>query len=259
MCGGTPSSPTIKEDPQGLSPRVRGNLLDSRPVARLKRSIPACAGEPRTRSGSWWCWTVYPRVCGGTPVPRPGQCRNQGSIPACAGEPAATLGCRWMVQVYPRVCGGTLGGLPRRRRFDGLSPRVRGNLSARTAQKAVVRSIPACAGEPARTYASSEPCWVYPRVCGGTNAPQMRPTGDGGLSPRVRGNLRTGNPPWAATKGYPRVCGGTGATAAVLRSHRRLSPRVRGNRVLSDSYGEGQLAIPACAGEPAALRTASRE
>ena len=51
---------------QGLSPRVRGNLLRWRTAVRLPRSIPACAGEPAYRlrhpNGS----AVYPRVCGGT-------------------------------------------------------------------------------------------------------------------------------------------------------------------------------------------------
>ena len=30
----------------GLSPRARGNRNNGRPAARVRRSIPACAGEP---------------------------------------------------------------------------------------------------------------------------------------------------------------------------------------------------------------------
>ena len=52
----------------------------------------------------------------------------------------------------------------------------------------MLRSIPACAGEPApRIHALFEPR-VYPRVCGGTamnGSPCDHATG---LSPRVRGN-----------------------------------------------------------------------
>ena len=72
-----------------------------------RRSIPACAGEPGTRSRTKLLKKVYPRVCGGTniteirndlasglsprvrgnPASRPGRKRGKGSIPACAGEP----------------------------------------------------------------------------------------------------------------------------------------------------------------------------
>ena len=59
------------------------------------------------------------------------------------GRPAKDAG-----GVYPRVCGGT----HLLRWFDywlkGLSPRVRGNLLDTLGQLWVVRSIPACAGEP---------------------------------------------------------------------------------------------------------------
>ena len=47
VCGGTRQHKTGIHPPQGLSPRVRGNLLyDWEPLVRL-RSIPACAGNPR--------------------------------------------------------------------------------------------------------------------------------------------------------------------------------------------------------------------
>ena len=50
----------------GLSPRVRGNPNGELVVVERVRSIPACAGEPILSHPSGWCWTVYPRVCGGT-------------------------------------------------------------------------------------------------------------------------------------------------------------------------------------------------
>ena len=68
-----------------LSPRVRGNLarVDRRNV--LRRSIPACAGEPCRvtvrRIGFATCdayLTVYPRVCGGTLEIR--HCRHSLSL-----------------------------------------------------------------------------------------------------------------------------------------------------------------------------------
>ena len=38
------------------------------PYRRCPRSIPACAGEPMMPAAAMMMPTVYPRVCGGTPV-----------------------------------------------------------------------------------------------------------------------------------------------------------------------------------------------
>ena len=66
VCGGT-WTVTIDGAPQtGLSPSVRGNRPGPRPGRQTCGSIPACAGEPSTRSASSPTSTVYPRVCGGT-------------------------------------------------------------------------------------------------------------------------------------------------------------------------------------------------
>ena len=84
--------------------------------------------------------------------------------------------CRFVMQkwVYPRVCGGT--ALVRRTRPPerGLSPRVRGNPLAGLLAAAVLRSIPACAGEPAAGIPDQADRRVYPRVCGGTGSLSTR-------------------------------------------------------------------------------------
>ena len=111
---------------------------------------------------------------------------------------------------------------------------------------------------------------VYPRVCGGTIAPDSGQDAVAGLSPRVRGNLGwsrvalfphgsipacAGEP--AVITGcsrrdtvYPRVCGGT--ASAPDRDNRiwGLSPRVRGNRRPDAGQKPAAGSIPACAGEP---------
>ena len=146
-CGGTAPGSSATSTGQGLSPRVRGNLVCFHGCCKNVRSIPASAGEPlglfSTHSGPG----VYPRECGGTPrlpllprlhlglsprvrgnretaVSRP---KVDGSIPASAGEPEGAAVHDVVCQVYPRECGGTLP----RRSFGcadgGLSPRVRGN------------------------------------------------------------------------------------------------------------------------------------
>ena len=111
VCGGTDNRVYREGTVEGLSPRVRGNLLHSKARYPSGRSIPACAGEPR---GPWLvrlAGEVYPRVCGGTgwrrnpkmvrdglsprvrgnPGRRPAFAHSGRSIPACAGEPP----CRW--------------------------------------------------------------------------------------------------------------------------------------------------------------------
>ena len=113
---------------QGLSPRVRGSRKSGSMRARVVRSIPACAGEPKEVRRGAGLHMVYPRVCGGAEVhgheedidgglsPRvrgsPDQDAevqdSQGSIPACAGEPDTKSAIRATPQVYPRVCGGAL-------------------------------------------------------------------------------------------------------------------------------------------------------
>ena len=113
---------------QGLSPRVRGNLLLNIYQRIRLRSIPACAGEPNALRYTNYMKQVYPRVCGGTRnsmargmgrkglSPRvrgnPGrdgcECSGAGSIPACAGEPTYEMCRLYELRVYPRVCGGTV-------------------------------------------------------------------------------------------------------------------------------------------------------
>ena len=66
VCGGTGPAPISTSPHIGLSPRVRGNPDAHGPGRAMKRSIPACAGEPGPhRENRRWSW-VYPRVCGGT-------------------------------------------------------------------------------------------------------------------------------------------------------------------------------------------------
>ena len=282
----------------GLSPRVRGNRAAHGCVRVYEGSIPACAGEPSTRSRRPSRPWVYPRVCGGT-VPsdgsrtvRPGLSprvrgnlrdrrmgiRRHGSIPACAGEPSATTPTTSRTGVYPRVCGGTRRWSLGDREHMGLSPRVRGN--QRPARQAAGRggSIPACAGEPCPAAAASSSARVYPRVCGGTPGGAPSSEWAPGLSPRVRGNpldpvagrlargsipACAGEPPtnslaMAKPRVYPRVCGGTPRAPRGNLTFWGLSPRVRGNPRRGDVQPALAGSIPACAGEPSPERSWTR-
>ena len=192
------------------------------------------------------------------------------SIPACAGEPTTVSNSSYAGRVYPRVCGGTRLRLAGCRCPCGLSPRVRGNLLAYAVRNLRNRSIPACAGEPARVCRQESAEQVYPRVCGGTHLLPFYSDAGQGLSPRVRGNLLrfqgntivhrsipacAGEPghsirPCSIGRVYPRVCGGTIRRALLGTPHPGLSPRVRGNHTPDVGARQPDRSIPACAGEP---------
>ena len=172
--------------------------------------------------------------------------------------------------VYPRVCGGTTSAAVLSSAASGLSPRVRGNRERGDGSTDPRRSIPACAGEPARLNGQRKETKVYPRVCGGTLPAIRRRCASRGLSPRVRGNLTeriyadmeyrsipacAGEPrkphmPQAPLAVYPRVCGGTHPSLRSTRSLNGLSPRVRGNLSRALDNLPCIRSIPACAGEP---------
>ena len=67
VCGGTAGKRAAAVLPGGLSPRVRGNQAQVGDGDVPARSIPACAGEPDSRTHQAIATEVYPRVCGGTP------------------------------------------------------------------------------------------------------------------------------------------------------------------------------------------------
>ena len=290
MCGGTLGWSYDRDSVSGLSPRVRGNPGNVNDHGVIPRSIPACAGEPGGLSVQPSPRRVYPRVCGGTTdvgarvmmhsglSPRvrgnheqlPRRVLRLRSIPACAGEPSMVFDTDIGLKVYPRVCGGTPAPRAPVALLHGLSPRVRGNRRPRARRFSSLRSIPACAGEPAREGPLSNLTKVYPRVCGGTALLTPARLASSGLSPRVRGNRgRTstglagersipacaGEPsrttrPDAPAEVYPRVCGGTDRRFVRVKRPLGLSPRVRGNPIDLGVRLRPDGSIPACAGEP---------
>ena len=260
----------------GLSPRVRGNPHPPRRQCLCHRSIPACAGEPRSRPGPPAAPRVYPRVCGGTrkrvagPEPQIGLSPRvrgnrswvrggyplKGSIPACAGEPVLS---RWpagvagsipacagepsdenefvlLVEVYPRVCGGTSTLVAISQLLPGLSPRVRGNLVNRAHQIHGARSIPACAGEPGGGATRDKIQGVYPRVCGGTTPWSRLCSRPIGLSPRVRGNPPLGLA-FAGQQGSIPACAGEPFFCCPSICRCRVYPRVCGGTSASGGGG----------------------
>ncbi len=67
LCGGTLVAVDAAARNAGLSPPVRGNPCMAADPGHGRRSIPACAGEPRIAQVISAADRVYPRLCGGTP------------------------------------------------------------------------------------------------------------------------------------------------------------------------------------------------
>ena len=167
-CGGTSRELSLRSDPLGLSPRLRGNRVPIPVLAQLYGSIPAPAGEPPGRPPLRLRDRVYPRACGGTMLPGPNAYTSEGlsprlrgnrhlrrragpasgSIPAPAGEPITEYIDAVVAEVYPRACGGTIPAWQVADMTSGLSPRLRGNHNPQDHDAPHVGSIPAPAGEP---------------------------------------------------------------------------------------------------------------
>ena len=152
----------------------------------------------------------------------------------------------------------------------GLSPRVRGSPSFNPLPPYKPGSIPAGAGQPRKTSASSIPIRVYPRGCGAATPSMATISQSHGLSPRVRGSRhprltprqKPGSIPAGAgqphgprrntrpAEVYPRGCGAARLEDGEIRRVKGLSPRVRGSPLPRMYHRLGNRSIPAGAGQP---------
>ena len=150
----------------------------------------------------------------------------------------------------------------------GSSPRVRGTDFLVKSLGAVLRFIPACAGNSGKNRSGCQLMTVHPRVCGEQAWRGQIDAIVGGSSPRVRGTVRPGGHgrlprrfipacagnrtaqcrPLMSTTVHPRVCGEQRLPAWWNPVAFGSSPRVRGtgNNLLGD--GRRVRFIPACAG-----------
>ena len=203
--------------------------------------------------------------------------QSHGPIPARAGQPAEHALCAPGQWAYPRSRGATNSPNAREEIHEGLSPLARGNLHHFTCGDAGKGPIPARAGQPEAVIAFAAWLRAYPRSRGAT---PERPPGLAcllGLSPLARGNqhfgkprvvapgpipARAGQPPATSStttraRAYPRSRGAT-ADRHIYRGHRGgLSPLARGNRKSDGRHRQCLGPIPARAGQPAAVISAT--
>ncbi len=259
----------------GSSPRARGTRDRSvfrRPSARF---IPACAGSALSQPVPPAPPTVHPRVRGerkpglstpeyyagssprarGTPSRRRQPHQQARFIPACAGNATkkSSTSTRW--SVHPRVRGERSAPSKPYGPNVGSSPRARGTLAELRDAEAMLRFIPACAGNAASAAPSSTPCSVHPRVRGERLESSPTKNSCARFIPACAGNAVGIGSQSSSVTVHPRVRGERLLYKAHLRTISGSSPRARGTpRHRSGRVIQARF-IPACAGN---ARTARR-
>ena len=268
-CAGNSGSTARLCIPPPVHPRVCGELSPQRVNPRREfGSSPRVRGTHQVSGISTTILSVHPRVCGElvettqTPVAVP------RFIPACAGNSTRSTCSATLSTVHPRVCGELLMRLADIPCVSGSSPRVRGTRSNGLPRAALVRFIPACAGNSRPPPRFPRRRSVHPRVCGELRRAWRGTRVQIGSSPRVRGTLEephalgverrfipacAGNsrPRGRTARSsavHPRVCGELSFRAASANASSGSSPRVRGTRSESPRPSWSRRFIPACAG-----------
>ena len=199
-------------------------------------------------------------------------------IPACAGNGARRVLSLFKPPVHPRVCGERMRRDTKDPMRFGSSPRVRGTAQGSNPECAILRFIPACAGNGLLGRRSTSRGSVHPRVCGERYSRTLSASVATGSSPRVRGTEMM--PPMCSSNHrFIPACAGNGArpstTTAAAAVHPRVcgertchrrcrapncgsSPRVRGTVTTPVGRKTTRRFIPACAGNGRGCRVHSR-
>ena len=191
----------------GSSPRVRGTLNKPFLCLRLRRFIPASAGNALGACAVAAVGAVHPRECGervgistdveeldgssprvrGTQIDNMRAKARERFIPASAGNAAGHDAPGEGHAVHPRECGERTNVVVVAGSTAGSSPRVRGTPRRQRRLPARHRFIPASAGNARVANGKRLTTPVHPRECG----ERCDDTSDGappaGSSPRVRG------------------------------------------------------------------------
>ena len=263
----------IPFDVNGSSPRVRGKPGGAGNIGFQNRIIPARAGQtcPRVRTRTRRPGSS-PRVRGKLELGRI-VLQSRRIIPARAGQTKRPIWPKPRRTDHPRACGANQEVLVLRASFLGSSPRVRGKPGGACACLALVRIIPARAGQ---THAPYQDCRAHPdhpRACGANHGGQSVYTADTGSSPRVRGKLLRGDGRLAVLRiiparagqtilyhyssslvpDHPRACGANFCGVTAGWPYFGSSPRVRGKQSCTTILPLWFRIIPARAGQTSPL------
>ena len=234
MCGANQVGLDDLTNPDGSSPRVRGELPRQSGRLGTCRIIPACAGRTTHVPRNYVLKADHPRVCGANQAESIESALSAGSsprvrgelkrtvftrpphriIPACAGRTRTRTASTTAAGTdHPRVCGANGDGAGLEAGLVGSSPRVRGERTVSDGSDQTVRIIPACAGRTPYPLLPPHPSTDHPRVCGANDVDRvMREIGNGS-SPRVRGERRRISVGFRGRRIIPACAGRTAATS----------------------------------------------
>ena len=268
---------------------MRGKLRLCGGDCRVRRIIPAHAGQTTALPSASRSPSDHPRACGANgPAPR-SPTRTTGSsprmrgklgllllgfgilriIPAHAGQTTSPPGRSPASPDHPRACGANEQGHLMLRLLHGSSPRMRGKHAGQDYSSASARIIPAHAGQTQRVAPARRMGPDHPRACGANYDLQADPKGNAGSSPRMRGKRgRERHGRWChriipAHAGqtrhhqtcrrprpdHPRACGANKRSVDLQGSGVGSSPRMRGKHDVSKGARQRRRIIPAHAGQ----------
>ena len=231
----------------GPSPHARGTLSQHHADRPLHRSIPACAGNTRSRARNSAIKAVHPRMRGEhTPVvhvagvgtgPSPHargtllrcarRLRKARSIPACAGNTFSAARRSNAITVHPRMRGEHGVAFRMLRGVGGPSPHARGTRRRVRAGLAQARSIPACAGNTSAPAGSFSTKAVHPRMRGEHRIRARGDTPNAGPSPHARGTPFRQGVLAVVVRSIP-ACAGNTPGCAPSQTSDPVHPRMRG-------------------------------
>ncbi len=237
----------------GLSPLARGTLLCRLRRHKLRRFIPAGAGNTEIDGSEQHSPSVYPRwrgehrwsagdkilVCGLSPLARgTHQCREltywpPRFIPAGAGNTFPQWSGTGSVSVYPRWRGEHCACAVMSPFLFGLSPLARGTPKGWRRWRPGIRFIPAGAGNTKIKPRAHSWATVYPRWRGEHGVYYADLVNSLGLSPLARGTQSKSYPRGSYATVYPRW---RGEHERLPRLHAQpfgLSPLARGTPPLT--------------------------
>ena len=174
-------------------------------------------------------------------------------IPACAGNTRRSSQVVATLTVHPRVRGEHGPGGTDKALVAGSSPRARGTLYMTGNLFALVRFIPACAGNTEVHARCLDQSSVHPRVRGEHIPSRCGRFAASGSSPRARGTHVAVAVDVAQHRFIP-ACAGNTSSVQGWSSRRPVHPRVRGEHVTALTS-----IVFACGSSPRARGTPSSE
>ncbi len=211
----------------GSSPRPRGTREHAQHRARVRRFIPAPAGNTVATQND------VRHIIGSSPRPRgtladARHVQREGRfIPAPAGNTSARSSAGSPTAVHPRARGEHHRAIESVKGRDGSSPRPRGTQPPERDPLLAHRFIPAPAGNTSRSGNCRAGRTVHPRARGEHCRVSCAKSASPGSSPRPRGTLGPAQKLLLLRRFIPAPAGNTRRTA---RERRRASvhPRARG-------------------------------